>query len=82
MTTIMTISPALSPSYSSAKTYAVGDFVLYDNEYRRCTTAITTPEAWNPAHWSECKDILGETIREIVQDAYDNGDETEYPQEA
>jgi len=39
--------------YSSAGTYAVGELVIRSDKLYRCITAITTPEAWNPAHWAE-----------------------------
>lgn len=39
-------------TYSSSSTYAVGDLVVYDNAIYECTTAITTAEAWNSAHWT------------------------------
>lgn len=38
--------------YDSTATYAVGDYCIYNNELYRCTTAITTAEAWNSSHWS------------------------------
>lgn len=37
--------------YSPSSTYAVGAFCTYQNVLYKCTTAITTPEAWNSAHW-------------------------------
>lgn len=38
--------------YSSSATYAVGDYCVHDNKMYRCTTAISTAENWNSAHWS------------------------------
>ena len=37
--------------YDSTKTYAVGDYCIKDNVLYRCTTAISTAEEWNAAHW-------------------------------
>ena len=37
--------------YSPSSTYALGDYCTYQNVLYKCTTAITTPEAWNSAHW-------------------------------
>lgn len=37
--------------YDSAETYSVGDLTRYNNVLYRCKTAITTPEAFNSAHW-------------------------------
>ena len=42
----------IAPAYSTSATYAVGDYVLYNNILYRCTTAITTAEAWTAAHWT------------------------------
>jgi len=42
---------SMAPAYDATKTYAVGDLVIYDNALKQCNTAITTPEAWNDAHW-------------------------------
>ena len=33
--------------------YSVGDLVSYSNKAYRCTSAIASAEAWNPAHWTE-----------------------------
>lgn len=40
-----------APVYSASSTYAVGDRVRYGYYTYECTTAITTAEAWNAAHW-------------------------------
>lgn len=40
-----------APTYSDSSTYAVGDYVLRNNQLYRCTTAITTAESWTSAHW-------------------------------
>jgi hypothetical protein len=39
------------PVYSASATYSVGDRVRYQYQAWECTTAITTAEAWNAAHW-------------------------------
>jgi hypothetical protein len=38
--------------FSTAATYAVGDFVTFSGAMYHCITAITTPGAWAPASWS------------------------------
>jgi len=43
----------LAPAYSTSGTYAVGDYVAYNGNIYRCTTAITTAEAWTAAHWTQ-----------------------------
>lgn len=39
-------------TYSSTSTYALGDLVVYNKMIYECTTAITSAEAWNQAHWT------------------------------
>mgnify|MGYP004616341797 CR=1 FL=1 len=38
-------------TYDATKTYAVGDMVIKNHTIYECTTAITTAEVWNSAHW-------------------------------
>ena len=45
----------MAPVYSASSTYAVGDYVLYNGGLFRCTTAITTAEAWTASHWTTVK---------------------------
>ena len=40
-----------STAYSSSATYSVGNLCVYNGIVYACKTAITTPEAWNSAHW-------------------------------
>ena len=42
----------ITDAYSSLQTYAVGDYCIYENTLYKCTTAISTAEAWNSAHWT------------------------------
>lgn len=39
-------------AYSAESTYAVGDIVIYENNYYQCVVEIDTAEAWNAEHWS------------------------------
>lgn len=39
--------------YDSTATYALGDYCVYENLLYRCTTAITTAEAWTSGHWTQ-----------------------------
>lgn len=43
---------AMAPAYSTSGTYAVGDYVNHNGAIYRCTTAITTGEAWTAGHWA------------------------------
>lgn len=46
---------AIAATYSGSATYKVGDYCIHDGGLYRCTTAITTAEAWNAAHWTATK---------------------------
>lgn len=46
----------IAPAYSSSSTYAVGDIVTYGGNVYKCSTAISTAEAWNSSHWT-LKDV-------------------------
>lgn len=50
---------SVAPAYSAAATYAAGDYCIYEGKLYKCTTAITTAEAWTAAHWTAA-DIAGE----------------------
>lgn len=39
-------------AYDSTATYTVGQLCIHDDKLYRCTTPITTPEAWTAAHWT------------------------------
>lgn len=56
-------SASMATTYSTSATYAVGDFVWYSGQLYRCTTAITTAEAWTAAHWTSAK--LAEDVGEL-----------------
>lgn len=47
-----TANNTICPYYSASKTYALGDKVRYSKKLYKCTTAITTAEAWTAAHWT------------------------------
>lgn len=42
-----------APAYSSDETYSLNSYCTYNDSLYKCTTAITVPEAWNSAHWTE-----------------------------
>ena len=44
--------PQEADEYSASATYAVGDYCIKDGVLYRCTTAITTAEAWTAGHWT------------------------------
>ena len=45
----------IADNYSSSGTYAVGDYVYHSGTLYKCTTAITSAEAWTAAHWTAAK---------------------------
>ena len=42
----------VSDAYDPTDTYAVGEYAIHENILYKCTTAISTPEAWNSTHWT------------------------------
>ena len=63
---VSTLRGNFAPAYSSSATYVVGDYVMHDNQLYRCTTAITTAEAWTPAHWTAVS--LGPAVSDLKSD--------------
>ena len=57
------ISTGVADQYSSSATYNVGDYVIYNGQLYRCTTAITTAESWTAAHWTAT--VLGDDVGEL-----------------
>lgn len=61
--------------YNNTSSYATGQLVFKDCKLYRCNTPITTPEAWNPAHWtrvtiaSVLQTISAKGISSITQNA-------------
>lgn len=45
----------VTDEYSSSKTYALGDYAYHAGTLYKCTTAITTAEAWTAGHWTAAK---------------------------
>lgn len=45
----------LAPEYDATATYSVGDYVTYNKTLYRCTTAITTAEAFDNTKWTAVK---------------------------
>ena len=67
---------AIAATYSSSSTYAVGDYCIHDGGLYRCTTAITTGEAWTAAHWTATKigpDVseLKSAVNSVSEDLYE-----------
>lgn len=43
----------LADTYNPIATYSIGNYCTYNRELYVCSTAISTAEAWNPAHWTK-----------------------------
>lgn len=50
----------VADEYSSSVTYSVGDYCTHDNKMYRCTTVISTAEAWTSGHWTQV--IVGDEL--------------------
>lgn len=50
----------IAAMYSSSARYSIGQYCLYNNILYKCTTTISTPEAWNAAHWTQI--TVGEVL--------------------
>jgi len=48
---LFTASNNTAAEYSSASTYAEGDYTINAGTLYKCVTAIATPEDFTPAHW-------------------------------
>lgn len=42
----------IAEDYDSSATYDLDSYCIHNNTLYKCTTAISTAEAWNSAHWS------------------------------
>ena len=60
----------LATAYSSSATYAVGDYCIYNDTLYRCTTAISTAEAWTAAHWTAV--TVGDELSDLKADLSNN----------
>lgn len=62
---VVNLQDDISDAYDDTATYAEGDIVIYDGVLYECTVTggITTPESWDPTHWTTTtiKSILGDT---------------------
>lgn len=47
------LNDLLAPEYSASSTYAAGSYVTHEGKLYTNANAISTPEAWTAAHWTE-----------------------------
>lgn len=41
----------LADTYNNTATYSVGDYCIYNNEFYKCITAVTSAEEWDASKW-------------------------------
>lgn len=59
------LASAIAPAYDSTKTYSVGDAVTTNGSLWKCTTAVTTAEAFDSTKWQNVS-LLREMLCDIV----------------
>ena len=57
------VMAAIAPTYSGSALYSVGSYAWHNGSLYRCTTPITTAEAWTAAHWTAA--VLGDDIGDL-----------------
>ena len=63
---IGTLLNSVAEPYSTSKTYAEGEYTLYNGSLYKCISAITTAESWTAAHWQ--KVTAGNEISDLKAD--------------
>lgn len=58
-----TLRDDVAAEYDNTKTYAVGDYVIYNTQLYKCKTAITSAETWTATHWDAVE--VGEELQRI-----------------
>lgn len=58
-----TLLASVAGTYSASKTYAVGEYAWYNGSLYRCSTAISTAEAWTSGHWTAA--VLGDDVTSL-----------------
>lgn len=54
----------IASAYDATATYSVGDYVIYNKILYKCSTAISTAEAWTAAHWTQTT-VMAEIINTV-----------------
>jgi hypothetical protein len=54
------MSANIAAVYSTSATYAIGQYCMHNNNLYRCISTISSPEAWNSAHWAQV--TVGESL--------------------
>ena len=61
-----------SDAYDNSKSYAVGDYCIYDNKLYRCITAIESAEAFNIAKWEQT--TVGKEVKQLNSNLVESAD--------
>ena len=64
------VSSIYRGAYSSSKTYAVGDLVLYSSNFYICKTAIGSGESWTASKWKQIDVEDTDTDTDLYKDTY------------
>lgn len=71
------VGASQADKYSTATTYVVGDYCIYEDELYKCETEITAPEEWDASKWKKTNvsleivalqslvDVLKENINDL-----------------
>ena len=62
-TTSLANKANIADEYSSSVTYGYGEYCIYNNQLYRCTTAVSTAEAFDPAKWTAT--TIGEMLSSV-----------------
>lgn len=54
---------SIANEFSTSSTYAVGDYVIYEGQLYKCTTAVTTAGSWNSSNWTQA--VLGNDVGDL-----------------
>ena len=79
---------SIAESFDTTVTYAVGDYVIYNNLLYVCSTAVTTPGAWTGStNWSrttidDIVSVHGSDIADLASDLSDLSDEVDTKMDA
>ena len=63
----------LAPEFSESSTYAVDDYVIYQDDLYQCTTAVSTAGSWDNTKWTRTQitDEMGGSSVSALEDLTD-----------
>lgn len=60
------VTNSIAQDFSTSKTYAVGDYVVFEQNLYRCIAAVETAGAWNASKWTAA--ILADDVDALNAD--------------